>query len=197
MVFAENGSLVVPGQPLCMIEEFLPGVNVKQLKDGVIVSMKIGIVRYDFSQRIVKVHSLKTIEEIRVGDEVLVEVKDVQEKIAVSEILAVNGRPIKYKRVAIILPNPKIKQEMNKFVGVGDLVLAEVVTVFAGVIGVSIWKPRLGAIYSICNSCGNFLKRTEKTLVCTVCGNKEKRKIVPIYGNLAKIGNMIGGGKWS
>lgn len=191
MVFAEEGALVAPGEPLCVAEEYLPGANVKLHRDGVIASIRPGLVRYDKKKRVVSVQPLKQPEEIRVGDKVLAEVKEVQEKIAIVDIIAVNGRPLKHPRAAVILPTPRMKEEMGEYVGIGDLVIALVINVFAGVIGLSIWRPGLGSILSICDRCGGTLIKKGKELLCPRCGNKEKRKILPFYGKLTQVSSMI------
>ncbi|MCL7391491.1 MAG: exosome complex RNA-binding protein Csl4 [Thaumarchaeota archaeon] len=180
MVFVEDGEFVIPGQRICVAEEYSPGLNVKMARDNIIISSRVGFVNYDKSNRIVHVRPVKSIEGINLGDQVLVEVKDVQEKIAVVEILAVNGRPIKHRRTAVILPDLKTRQDLNECIGVGDLVIAHVVTLFSGVIGLSIWKNQLGAVLPICSRCGRPLKKKDKALVCLKCGNREKRKMASI-----------------
>ncbi len=192
MVFAQDGEIVSPGQPICVEEEFLPGENTKLHGDGVVASITYGRVRYDRRARKVKVEPLKPVEEVRVGDTVLAEVKEVQDKIAVVEIISVDGRPLKHPRTAFILPAPRMRGTMDEYVGVGDLVVAVVINIFAGVIGLTIWRQGLGAIYSLCDSCGGLLKRTQKGLVCTRCGKREKRKIVHYYGNMARLASMVG-----
>ncbi|MCS7126665.1 MAG: exosome complex RNA-binding protein Csl4 [Aigarchaeota archaeon] len=191
MVYAEDRSFVAPGQPICVEEEFLPGENVRKLKENLIISTKAGVVEYDKSKRIVNVLPVKIVEEISLRDKVLIEVKEVQEKIAIVEIIAVNNKPLKHRRTAVILPNPKMKQEMGEYIGVGDLVIAEVVTLFSGVIGLSIWKNDLGAVLSICSKCGRVLRKMDKILICIKCENREKRKIVPYYGNIIQLGNIL------
>ena len=177
MVYIEEGGFVTPGQQICVAEEFSPGINVKMTRDNIIVSTKAGFVSYDKNKRIVYVRPVKSIESVNLGDQVLVETKDVQEKIAIAEILAVNWKPLKHKRVAVILPNVKTRQDLNECIGVGDLVIAEVVTLFSGVIGLSIWKNELGSVLPICSRCGRPLRKVDKVLTCFKCGNQEKRKL--------------------
>jgi exosome complex RNA-binding protein Csl4 len=180
MVLVEDGGFVIPGQWVCVAEEYSPGLNVKIARGNIIVSTRVGFVSYDKSNRMVHVRPVKSIEGISLGDQVLVEVKDVQEKTAVVEILAVNRRPIKHKRTAVILPDLKTRQDLNECIGVGDLVIGHVVTLFSGVIGLSIWKNELGSVLPMCSRCGRPLKKKDKALICLKCGNKEKRKMASI-----------------
>lgn len=191
MVFVENGELVAPGEPICVIEEYMPGENTRLHEDGVVASLIHGRVRYDPSKRVVNVKPIKTVEDIKVGDTVLAEVKEVQDKITIVDILAVNGKALKHPRTAFILPKPRMRETMDEYVGIGDLVVASVINVFAGVIGLSIWRPGLGTVFSICDRCGGLLKRVKPGLICTKCGHREKRKIVPYYGNIARITSLM------
>ena len=191
MVYIKDGEIVAPGEPICVAEEFMPGENVRLHEDGVVASILQGRVSYDLRRRVVNVRPLKRVEEIKVGDTVLGEVKEVQDKIAITNILSVNSSTLKHQRVAVILPSPRMRGNMKDYVGIGDLVVASVTTIFTGIIGLSIWKPGLGVVYAICNKCSGTLKRVGRTLICTRCGEREKRKIVPYYGNLTRIMLMM------
>jgi len=177
MVYVEDGGFVMPGQEICVAEEYLPGLNVRNTKDNIIVSMKTGFVKNNTQNKTLKIHPVKIVENLNLGDKILALVREVQEKIAVVEILAVNMKPIKHRRVAVILPPVKAKQDISECIGVGDLVIAEIVTLFSGVIGLSIWKNDLGSVIAICSRCGSPLKRKDRILVCFKCGSKEKRKL--------------------
>ena len=192
MVFLKDGELASPGEPICVTEEYMPGENVRLDKGGVVVSILRGKVSYDHERRIVRVEPLKLVEKLKVGDKVLVEVKEVQDKIAIANILSINGRLVKHPKTAVILPNPGMKKTMDQYVGIGDLVVASVVTTFMGVIGLSIWRQDLGVVLARCNKCSGMLKKVRKSLICVRCGKGEKRKIVPQYGSIAYLISIMG-----
>ncbi len=191
MVFVKDGELVTPGEPICVEEEYAGGENVKLHKDGVVASLVNGIVRYDSSKRLVHVKPLKRVEKIKVGDQVLVQIKEVQDRIAIASIISVNGSALKHPKTGVILPSRGRRRNMNECVGVGDLVAALVVTCFMGVIGLSIWRPNLGVVLGICKKCSGLLVKSQRTLVCSRCGERQKRKIVPYYGNLERLAPML------
>jgi len=191
MVFVKEGEMVTPGEAICIEEEFAAGENVKKHRDGVIASLVSGTVHYDDKNRTVHVKPIKRVEEIKVGDLVLAQVKEVQDKIAIVNILSSNGSALKHNRVAVVLPDKRMRGNMDEYVGVGDLIIGSVVTCFMGMIGLSIWRPNLGVIMGICNECSGTLIKLRKTLVCTKCGKKQKRKIVPYYGNLERLVSML------
>jgi len=192
MVFLKEGDLASPGEPICVAEEYMPGENVELDKGGVVVSVLRGKVSYDNNRRIVRVEPLKLVERLRVGDKVLVEVKEVQDKIAIANILSVNGRLIKHPRTAVILPDPGMRKTMDQYVGIGDLVVASVVTTFMGIIGLSIWRHDLGVVLARCDKCSGMLKKVRRSLICMRCGRGGKRKIVPQYGSIAYLISMMG-----
>jgi len=192
MVFLKDGELASPGEPICVTEEYMPGENVRLDKGGVVVSILRGKVSYDHERRIVRVEPLKLVERLKVGDKVLVEVKEVQDKIAIASILSINGRLVKHPKTAVILPNPGMRKTMDQYVGIGDLVVASVVTTFMGIIGLSIWRQDLGVVLARCNKCSGMLKKVGKSLICVRCGKGEKRKIVPQYGSIAYLISIMG-----
>jgi len=191
MVFVKDGEIVAPGEPLCVEEEFEPGENVKKHNDGILASIISGVVKFDHSKRIVHVKPLKKVEEIKVGDTVLAQVKEVQDKIAIVNVISANGSALKHPKTAVILPSKRMRGSLEEYVGIGDLVIGMVVTCFTGIIGLSIWRPNLGVILGVCNKCSGMLMKSGRTLVCTRCGEKQKRKIVPYYGNLERLASML------
>lgn len=193
MVFVRDGEVVAPGEPICVQEEFNPGENTSLDERGVISSRILGKVSYDRSKREVRVRPLKNPEGVKTGDMVLAQVKEVQDKIAVVNILSANGRPLKHPRTAVIIPGRgrSARGDMKEVVGVGDLIIAQVVTAFMGIIGLSVWKPNLGVILGICDKCSGVLTKTRRGLICSKCGEKHKRKIVPSYGNLDQLVSML------
>ena len=192
MVFLKDGDPASPGEPICVAEEYMPGENVELDKGGVVVSVLRGRVSYDHNRRVVRVEPLKLVEKLRVGDKVLAEVKEVQDKIAIASILSVNGRNLKHPRTAVILPNPGMRKTMDQYVGIGDLAVASVVTTFMGVIGLSIWRQDLGVVLARCDKCSGILKKVRRNLICARCGSTGKRKIVPQYGSIAYLISMMG-----
>jgi len=192
MVFLKDGDPASPGEPICVAEEYMPGENVELDKGGVVVSVLRGRVSYDHNRRVVRVEPLKLVEKLRVGDKVLAEVKEVQDKIAIASILSVNGRNLKHPRTAVILPNPGMRKTMDQYVGIGDLAVASVVTTFMGIIGLSIWRQDLGVVLARCDKCSGILKKVRRGLICERCGSVGKRKIVPQYGSMAYLISMMG-----
>lgn len=193
MVFANDGDVVTPGEPICVQEEFNPGENTSLDKQGIVSSRILGKVSYDRFRREVRVKPLRNLEDVKVGDLVLAQVKEIQDKIAVVNILSASGRRLRHPRTAVIIPGRgrSRRGDMREIVGVGDLVIAQVVTSFMGVIGLSIWKPNLGVALGICDKCSGILTKMRRGLICSRCGEKHKRKIVPSYGNLDRLASML------
>lgn len=174
-----------------MIEEFLPGEGATESINGEVTSKLVGSVKFDGKQKLVTVKPFKHVEKIGVGDMVLVKVREVQDKLTIVEILAKDGKPLKYKRVAAILHDHPIKDFQSAPLGVNDIVLASVYNVLAGNITLKINCNECGTVMSVCDKCGGILKLINNVLKCNVCGNKEKRKISKFYGDLSFLSNWL------
>jgi exosome complex RNA-binding protein Csl4 len=191
MVFVKDGGVVAPGEPLCIQEEFSPGDNTGLDSQGRVIAKVLGIASYDKSKRIVDVRPLKSAQSIRIGDQVIAQVRSIQDRIAIATILSAGGRALKHPKTAVIIPRKGMKEDMKDVVGVGDLVIAQVITKFMGIIGVSIWRPDLGVVLGICDKCSSILNKAKMGLVCPKCGERHKRKIVPFYGNTERLASML------
>ncbi|MEM0329689.1 MAG: exosome complex RNA-binding protein Csl4 [Nitrososphaerota archaeon] len=191
MVFIRDGEVVVPGEPLCIQEEFSPGDNTSLDSRGRVIAKVLGIASYDKSTRTVSVKPMKAVQPFKVGGQVIAQVRSIQDKIAVVTILSAGGRALKHPKTAIIIPRKGMKEEMKDVVGVGDLVIAQVATQFMGIIGLSIWRPGLGVVLGVCDKCSSILSKAKMELICLKCGEKHKRKIVPFYGNMERIASML------
>jgi exosome complex component CSL4 len=191
MVFVKDGEVVAPGESLCIQEEFSPGDNTGLDSQGRVVAKVLGIASYDKSKRVVDIRPLKSAQSIRVGDQVIAQVRSIQDKIAITTILSAGGRALKHPKTAVIIPRKGMKEDLKDVVGVGDLIIAQVITQFMGIIGISIWKPDLGVVLGTCDKCSSILNKAKMGLVCPKCGEKHKRKIVPFYGNVERIASML------
>jgi len=191
MVFVKDGEVVAPGEPLCIQEEFSPGDNTSLDSRGKVVAKVLGVASYDKSKRIVNVKPIKPAQSIKVGDQVIAQVRGIQDKIAIVTILSAGGRALKHPKTAVIIPRKGMKEDIKDLVGVGDIIVAQVITQFMGIIGVSIWRPNLGVVLGICDKCSSILNKAKMGLVCPKCGERHKRKIVPFYGNMERIASML------
>ncbi|MEM3096482.1 MAG: exosome complex RNA-binding protein Csl4 [Nitrososphaerota archaeon] len=175
--------MAVPGDKLCVIEEYVPGLGTKALDDGRVYASVFGVVEYDRVNRDVRVKPIRQPESISKGERLLAFVKDVQDKIAVASAIArLGGRPLRYPRTGVILA--RRGEMLDNVVGVGDLILVTVSSIFNGMITFDISPPGCGCILAVCSRCGSTLEKRGNILECLRCGNRERRKLVLKYGDM-------------
>jgi len=187
---AETLKIVVPGEPICVIEEFLPGKGTLVERDGVIKAKYVGKVVYNFNDRTVSVNAEKVVDLLEKDDRVVAEIVDVQRKIAVAEAFAkLPDEPLKYRRTGVLVV--RRTDQIENLVGVGDIAILQVVSVFRGIVTFDIYRPGLGVLIAMCSVCGRLLEKKDHTLVCSRCGNRERRKTVLKYGNLQLLKELV------
>jgi len=186
-------SLAFPGEPICVIEEFLPGKGVISDVRGLVKSRYFGKVVYDMNSRKVSVTSLKENVELVKNDRVLAEVRDVQEKIAVAQAFAkLPDKPLKYGRTGVLIAHRN--DQMENLVGVGDIAVVEVASIYRGIVTFDIYRPGCGVLLATCSVCGRALEKKNNGLKTNHCGNRERRRTVLKYGSLELLAELVGVG---
>lgn len=182
---------VVPGEVLCVAEEYLPLEGVFADQRGFIKSRFLGQALYNLRMKEVKVLPLKEIVSLGPRDRVIAEVRDVQERIAVAEaFVKLPETPMKYRRMGVILGRKN--DALENIVGIGDIALLNVVNVYRGLVTFDIYSPGCGVMLAMCSVCGNVLDKRNGILVCSRCGSRERRKTVLKYGNLEILKQLMG-----
>jgi exosome complex component CSL4 len=181
-----SGDLVVPGEVLCTIEEFIPsaGTYVDE-KNGLILASTVGNVNIDAkTKRISVVAKNKPIEPVK-GAIVLGKISDAKKQLVELVIGKINSEelhtPIS-STLHISCVSESYTESMNDAYRVGDIVKAHIiddtrVPVYASTVG-----SQFGCILARCTRCGAILKRKGRsTLKCPDCDNIERRKISEDY----------------
>ena len=185
-----NGKAVVPGDTICVIEEFLPGPWT-YTDNGVVRATITGKVQVDIVTRTVSIKpSVKLLEIPMRGYYVYGYVVMVKDEFAIIRITRTSStHRIKYTSTFTGLLH--ISQSSDKFiknlydvVRVGDIVKAKVLN-DAPPYNLTLKEPKLGVVLAFCGVCGGKLaKISTDTLKCSLCGEIEKRKVSIDYGNL-------------
>jgi len=176
-----EGRVVIPGEKLGVIEEFVPGENVYVNGRGCLRSEALGVLR--ITRNKVHVSPIRSLEiPLKFGELVLAEVWVSETARFIVKIVA-RWHPFK------LLTNPVSgwimkDEEENKLIRVGDLILAKVESALYNQIILSIAGGKeLGVIYAKCLKCSVPLKKLGNTLVCPSCESIHlDRKISPYYG---------------
>lgn len=170
------GKLVLPGQRLGVIEEYLPGSGVKALKSGHLVATHAGYAEYDARNHIVSVRPIRSVRKPAVGDTVLATVRDIQEKVIWSDILAILG-----SRLTTSYSGALLRKGQGLDYVPGDLYLAKVVDDLNGVYTLSVEGKDLGLVQAFCDVCGRPLTLKLSHLECRECRRAYRKKISVHY----------------
>jgi len=182
----KTGNLVLPGDKLGVIEEYVLGSGTFQ-EDGVIYSSRIGIVLIDNKAKKISVFPKTTKPLIpKKGDIVLGKVLTVQGKKAVVAIAMVEDKVLSSiftGQVFIRQVTGDYLDSIDEMFKIGDIIRASVIDDREEVYQLSTANSELGVIKAYCAKCGNTLRRVNKQLKCDSCGSVETRKLASDFGS--------------
>ncbi len=182
----KSGRLVVPGERLGVIEEFIPDSGT-YVKDGVIYSKVIGRALVDLQNRRVSVYPLAKDELVPKASSIVVgQIGNAQSDNVLVKIFKLSNKKLSGEFSGILHVSDvsdRYVDMMSDVVKPGDIVKAKVISSKNRVYHLSTNDKNLGIMYAFCSRCGNLLEQQRyDELRCPKCGNIEKRKITPDYG---------------
>ena len=180
-----SGHLVLPGERLGVIEEFIPDSGTYS-KDGVIYSKIVGCALMDMLNRKVSVYPL--VEEAtvpKVGTNVIGQVGNAQSDNVLVRIFKVGDKNLSgiFSGILHISDvSDRYVDSMNDACKPGDVIRAKVISEKNQIYHLSTADNDSGVLYGFCGRCGNLLEQKRNEMRCPKCGNIENRKIAPDYG---------------
>ena len=186
----QNGSIVVPGEELGVIEEFIPSNNVFEL-DGRLFSTIVGTVDIDLSKSRISVHHPAEPVMPKRGDFGIAQITGVRNQVANVFIFHLRGKdlPIPFTgNLHIANASRDYVRSMLDVVRPGDWCRIEIIR--GGIpANVSIVSPRvsdLGVVIGYCVACGGQLrvefKGSRRRISCTNCELRQPRAVAKSYG---------------
>lgn len=179
---------VVPGDKLGVIEEYIAGLGT-YVADGEIYSAGTGYVVLDRKNKVASVRLRTRLPPIpSVGDVIIGQVTQVQEKTATVKILRVGDESNTGSFSGIVhISNvsPNYIRSMHRAFKPGDHVRAEVISTRNRTFHLSTENEKLGAVQAFCSHCGRVMALTGRWLTCHSCGSREDRKIAIDYGKVS------------
>ncbi|AHL21961.1 exosome complex RNA-binding protein Csl4 [Thermococcus nautili] len=187
----KNGDLVLPGDYLGVIEEFMPGEGVRE-ENGELYATRAGKVRINPEKMEISVEPITDTPPLpKVGDIVLARVIEVKPQAVIVQLLQIEGRENDREIATSKLAGIHISQVKEGFVEditkefkIGDVVRAKVIANEKSPIQLSTKGKDLGVVYALCSRCRTPLIRRGDKLICPRCGNVETRKLSPYYRKL-------------
>lgn len=181
----QSGHLVLPGERLGVIEEFIPDSGTFT-KDGVIYSKIIGRALCDLQTRKVSVYPVVNgVVVPKVGTVIIGQIGNAQSDNVLVRIFRIGHKKLTGNFGGILHVSDVSDRYVNAMSDVcktGDIVRAKVISEKNQIFHLSTNDKNLGIIDAFCSRDGTLLEQQRYDLKCPKCGNIERRKIAPDYG---------------
>jgi len=181
----KSGHLVLPGERLGVIEEFVPDSGTF-VKDGVIYSKVVGRALMDFQTRRVSVYPVVEGAVVpKVATVIIGQIGNAQSDNVLVRIFRIGKKKLTGNFGGILHVSDVSDRYVNAMVDVcktGDIVRAKVISEKNQIFHLSTNDKGLGILYAFCSRCGTLLDQDRYDLKCPKCGNIERRKLAPDYG---------------
>jgi exosome complex component CSL4 len=181
----KSGILVLPGERLGVIEEFIPDSGT-YVKDGVIYSRIIGRALMDLLNKKVSVYPVgNAVAAPKVGTVVVGQVGNAQSDNVLVKIFRIGRKKLSGNFSGILHVSDVSDRYINSMSEVcktGDIIRAKVISEKNQIYHLSTSDRNLGTLYSFCGRCGNLLEQRKYEMYCIKCGSIEKRKTAQDYG---------------
>ncbi len=181
----KGGELVVPGERLGVIEEYVPDAGTF-VKDGVIYSKVVGRSMLDLATRCVSVRPEgRSLLVPQVGSTVIGQVTGAQPENANVRILEVDGKRLSGVFIGVLHISDvhlRYVDSMSEVCKAGDIIRAKIISDKNQAYHLSTKDKDLGVIYGFCSNCGTTLESRRQGMSCPKCGRIETKKIAFDYG---------------
>jgi exosome complex component CSL4 len=181
----KSGRLVLPGERLGVIEEFIPDAGT-YVKNGVIYSKIIGRALMDLLNKRVSVYPLDNEATVpKVSSVIVGQVGNAQSDNVLVRIVKVGNKSLSGIFTGILHVSDvsdRYVTSINDVTKPGDIIRAKVISSKNQIFHLSTNDNNLGVLYAFCSRCGNLLDVDRYDMQCPKCGNVEKRKRAPDYG---------------
>jgi exosome complex component CSL4 len=181
----KNGNIVLPGERLGVIEEFIPDSGT-YVKDSVIYSKIIGHALMDLLNKRVSVYPvINSAVTPKVGTIVLGQVGNAQTDNVLIRLFKVGNKKISGVFGGILHisdVSDRYVNSMNDVCKTGDIIRAKVISEKNQIYHLTTQDRTLGVLYGFCSRCSTVMTLDRYDVRCPKCGSIEKRKTTADYG---------------
>jgi exosome complex component CSL4 len=181
----KSGHLVLPGERLGVIEEFIPDSGT-YVKDGVIFSKIVGRSLVDLQNRRVSVYPVAAgVVVPKVGTVIIGQIGNAQSDNVLVKIFRIGKKKLSGNFGGILHVSDisdRYVDSMSDVCKPGDIVRAKVISEKNQIFHLSTNDKNLGIVHAFCSRDATLLVQDNYDLKCPKCGNIESRKIAPDYG---------------
>ena len=188
-----NNEIVVTGQYLGVVEEFLPDKQSTFVRDGQIYASKSGLLDIDHEKRKIKIKTdqEKKRKTVKVGDLVIGVILFLRQYSVGINFYTVNQKihfnSHYFGNIHVSHISDRYVEKIQEAFQITDIIRARVTKLNYNEFDLSTSEKNLGVIYADCAICGTPLVQTgHNKLLCERCGNQETRKIASDYRKVDK-----------
>lgn len=190
----ENDDIILTGQYLGVVEEYLPDKQSTYIRDGQIYATKSGLITLDNQKKQIeiKTHQEKDRKIVKIGDIVIGTVLFLRQYSIGINFYTIN-RKIHFN--SYYFGNIHVSQIADRYVEkiseafqITDILRARVIKQKYNEFELTTAGKNLGVIYADCVICGTPLDKIGyNKLRCQRCGNQESRKLSSNYRNFSEV----------
>ena len=180
-----NKEIVIPGEKIAVIEEYLPKENV-YVNIDYILSKVIGVLYKDDEKKEIGVRRLKNVGLPKKGDIVYGVVTSIRDPIAYVDIVYIENRNKMFLNPfdSFLHANNVSSMYVRSLydaIGYGDIIRAYIIDGSNPPYELSTKGREFGVVFARCPLCMRPLRRKGYELFCSRCRKKFKRKISTYY----------------
>ncbi|MFW9998840.1 MAG: exosome complex RNA-binding protein Csl4 [Candidatus Hodarchaeota archaeon] len=187
----KNKDIVLTGQYLGVVEEFLPDKQSTFTKDGKIFASKTGMITINDKEKRIEIstHQEKDRKTVKIGDTVIGVILFLRQYSVGINFFTIN-RKIHFNssyfgNIHVSQISDRYVEKINDAFQITDIIRASVVDQEYNEYKLSTIGKNFGVIYADCVICGNNLTKIGyNKLKCERCGNVESRKLANDFGNV-------------
>jgi exosome complex component CSL4 len=187
----KDGDIVLTGDKLGVVEEFLPDKQSTFTKDGKIYASKSGMISINEKERKIDIstHQEKDRKVIKIGDIVIGSILFLRQYSVGINFYTINKKihfnSSYFGNIHVSQISDRYVEKISDAFQITDIIRARVIEQDYNEYKLSTASKNLGVIYADCVICGDPLKKIgHNKLKCERCGNVESRKITDDYGNV-------------
>jgi len=190
---AKNNEIVLTGQYLGVVEEYLPDKKSTFVRDGQIFATKTGIVSIDKKRRAIEIisHEEENRRTIKINDIIIGTIQFLRLYSVGISFATVNNKihfnSSNFGNIHVSHISHQFIEKIADAFQITDIIRAKVIKLEQNEFSLSTVGKDLGVIHADCSICGSPLEKIgQNRLKCSRCGNTENRKLASDYGSVSE-----------
>ncbi len=190
---AKNNDIVLTGQYLGVVEEYLPDKQSTYIREGQIYATITGIVKIDKNRRAIEImsHQDEDRKILKIGDIIIGTIRFLRLYSVGISFATINNKihfnSSYFGNIHVSHISKRFIEKISDAFQITDIVRAKVIRQEENEFSLSTTGNNFGVIHADCSICGTTLEKIgPEKLRCTRCGNVEYRKLASDYGNVTE-----------